>query len=298
MVELYNFTKYKIPQYNKTPLEMIEVLDLNNRIRDFLASKGGLSPNTIKFYEITLRQFNTDNPDMPDLHNLSHWLYSKPWSTNTRAVRYTALKEFYKFCEKVYGDKNLMNLLERPKTEVKPIRSLTLEEVNQFLSLKMKSWHKAFIMLVLDTGLRIGEVMSLKWTNIDWEYSKIVTKGKTGTWVNPVSPEVMELLQQQPRTSDKVFPYSLHGIESMIRRRFDKLGINLPHKGPHMLRHTFARLSIKNGCPLPFVQQSLHHKKLDTTQRYIYLDENDLQNAHNKYSPLNLLRDNKSDNTE
>lgn len=259
------------------------------RINEFLASKRARSNFTVANYSTTLRQFSKIHSKMPDLEQLAEFLDNPAWSQNTKALKYNILHEFYNFCERAYGDRNLIQLLDRPKTEVKPVPSLGLTDVKTLLSQPMKAWHRAIIMLILDTGIRVGECLDLKWDNIDWENRRVFTKGKTGNYTNIVSQKVLDLLAELPRNSDRVFPYKRGAVLWMIGHKFRKMNLNTPHNGPHMFRHTFARLSIKNGASLPFVQQSLHHKKLTTTQRYIYLDEQDLKEAHDKHSPINML---------
>lgn len=58
----------------------------------------------------------------------------------------------------------------------------------------------------------------------------------------------------------------------------------------HKLRHTYATLSLKNGGNLEYIRRTLGHNDIKTTQIYLELSDSDIEEAHNRFSPLSNLQ--------
>lgn len=151
--------------------------------------------------------------------------------------------------------------------------------------------------LLLYTGLRIGELMSLKWTDIDINgrtitirsaitraegggYKDGPTKGKNIRTIG-MTDSLTELLETLPRRSLYVIANkdSTHltprQFETRYKRALETAGV--PYLSPHKCRHTYATYLLKGGAELRAVQTMLGHAKVETTEIYTHVDTGDIQ---------------------
>ncbi|HUU55126.1 MAG TPA: tyrosine-type recombinase/integrase [Armatimonadota bacterium] len=161
-------------------------------------------------------------------------------------------------------------------------------------------------LLLLDTGLRLGEALRLKVPDLDFEEGKLlVRKTKTGDFrVVPLSPtlrkhlrrylarrekRLVELDRQSEHTfvSESGASCSVAVAEEAFRRVGQAAGIRRAY--PHLLRHTFASQSLLNGAPLPAVMRLGGWRKLSTVQRYTYINDAVAVEVHSRTSPLVAL---------
>lgn len=183
----------------------------------------------------------------------------------------------------------LNNFKEPPHRE----RYLTKDELPRFLkALDCNEDPKAIaaIRLLLFTGCRKGEILSLTWSNVQLEQGRIylpMTKnGKSrSVLLNAKAREVLEgLKKDDAKDTDFVFP-SRHGATGGhledIRRVFDRVCIAANIKGLriHDLRHSFATLAVMSGASLYDVQKLLGHSDIAMTQRYAHMVDDNLQRA-------------------
>jgi integrase len=158
------------------------------------------------------------------------------------------------------------------------IRWLEPHEEQQMFSL-LADWSEhevsKFIRLLIETGMRRGELLALQPQNIQGRWIRI-WKNKTKTPRSvPLTDAAMEALEG----------FSGWSIdENDLRRVWDKLreGMGLrddPEFVLHTLRHTTATRLLKKTKDITKVQKLLGHKKLQTTMRYAHISDEDLFNA-------------------
>ena len=153
----------------------------------------------------------------------------------------------------------------------------------------------AVLLLLIRLGLRAGEVCSLTLDNIDWETGQITICGK-GSKRNriplpdDVGKALVKYLQhgRPPSSSRRVFirmraPYTgFQGSDSVthiVKQALERAGLNPPHKGPHLLRHTFATHLLHGGATLPEISRMLGHENPRSTLIYAHIDMNNLKNV-------------------
>lgn len=126
--------------------------------------------------------------------------------------------------------------------------------------------------ILVNTGLRLGEALSLKWEDITAD-GLLVRESKNGEQRKiPMTKKVKALLETPtslagPFTSLK--PYQVHRMWNSCRA---KLGLDKdPEFVPHCLRHTFASRLVQRGAGLQVVKELLGHKKLENTMIYAHL---------------------------
>lgn len=143
----------------------------------------------------------------------------------------------------------------------------------------------ATIKLLLLTGCRKSEILSLKWSQIDFERALLrLSDTKTGGRVVPLGATSLEILSSLPRYegTEYVFPASRgNGHYVGLPRVWEGIRIKakLNDVRLHDLRHTFASVGADGGQSLYVVGKLLGHKSSETTQRYAHLSDNPLRTA-------------------
>ena len=169
-----------------------------------------------------------------------------------------------------------------PKAERKEMQTLPVEQLTSFLREAKDSGVFALYYIDLTTGLRRGELLGLKWSDIDLEKGdlrvqrqigridgKIIEmplKTKNAYRTLPLSADAISVLMQQRRktgNSEWVFPSPTGGPMSpdsvlhMLQRVLKRAG--LPRIRFHDLRHTFATMALQNGVDVKTVSSMLGH---------------------------------------
>ncbi len=129
------------------------------------------------------------------------------------------------------------------------------------------------MLLVMDSGLRLGELASLRWPAIKDDH--LVVRGKVGDRVVPVSRVVREQLEGHGDGYyvwiGKRGPMSRSGIQTAFKRMFMRSGIGTRKAGPHTLRHTFGTWYISAGGNVFALQEIMGHTRIAATQPYVTL---------------------------
>lgn len=147
---------------------------------------------------------------------------------------------------------------------------------------------RAILLLFVVYGLRSGEVARLRLEDIDWTLEQLtVTRTKQHrSQIYPLTHEVgsaiVRYLQEvRPSCSCReVFvtlkaPFrhlSAGGLYHLTRSRFDRLGIQTPHRGPHALRHACACHLLAKGFSFAAISDHLGHQSLNSTRHYARVD--------------------------
>ncbi len=159
---------------------------------------------------------------------------------------------------------------------------------------------KAIILLIVDSGLRRQEVCNLKIGDVQIENGMIrvvQSKGNKDRIVFIGQATINAILDYLPDFSYRekespLFkakngkPFNGDSMQRMFLRLSKQSGIKVT---PHMLRRSFATLSLKFGMDMVSLQMLMGHASIETTRRYVQLLSDDLQNAHKKASPVDRL---------
>ncbi len=183
------------------------------------------------------------------------------------------------------------------RTPAKIPQTWTAEEIERILKAidtesPVGKRNYAMFLLMARTGLRVSDVVELKFSNIDWKSNSIsLTQQKTGNSIGlPLSRElgmaIISYLQDgRPcSSSDHIFvrhtaPFnalaSHNNFNPELRRYMRRAGITIPtekHVGAHTLRHSFATNMLKEGTSLTVISQILGHSSIDVTETYLRVD--------------------------
>jgi integrase/recombinase XerD len=200
-------------------------------------------------------------------------------------------------------------LLELPKLGRKLPEVLSIEEIDSLINaidLSKDEGHrnKAILETLYSCGLRVSELINLKFSDLFFEegFIRVIGKGNKERLV-PVSPSVekeIEIYSKSIRNHMKIQP----GYENIIflNRRGAQLTrvmiftiiknlaeISGTNKtiSPHTFRHSFATHLLEGGANLRAIQEMLGHESITTTEIYTHLDQRFLRDAIITFHPRN-----------
>jgi integrase/recombinase XerD len=261
---------------------------------EFIASRiaSNLSPATISWYEDRLLPFAKSCPTLPRRPEpIEAFLATVQGSPETRWDCYRALKTFFKFMSSRRRLPNPMDAIKPPRRHKTLMPTLESGELMKLLQSAESPRDKAILTLIMDNGVRAGEVCSLLKHNVRKE--TVVVHGKTGWREVPISEETRRLILQVASTSpdDQVFhghkgPITRHLIYEITRRHMQRVGIKGPKMGPHRIRHAFGKNFLVEGGDLRSLQEILGHADIKTTEKYAALNLSDIISKHRRFSPL------------
>jgi integrase len=145
----------------------------------------------------------------------------------------------------------------------------------------------AAIRLLLFTGARLSEILTLKWEHVDMEGKCLhIPDSKTGAktiYLPPTGLEVLDSLEQH-KDNPYVIVGAKHGSHLVnLRKPWGRIRgrAKLDDVRIHDLRHSFASMAVAGGLSLPMIGALLGHTQPTTTQRYAHLAGDPLQQAVN-----------------
>jgi site-specific recombinase XerD len=263
-------------------------------LQEFLASRiaANLSPATISWYKDRLLPFARSCPTLPRRPEpIETFLATVQGSPETKFDVYRALKTFFKFISSRRRIPNPMDAIQPPRRPKTLMATLEANELMRLLQSAQDPRDRAILTLIMDNGVRAGEVCSLLKHNIKQE--TVVVCGKTGWREVPISEETRRLLLPIAAASpdDHVFhghkgPITRHLIYEVVRRHMEEAGIKGPKLGPHRIRHAFGKNYIVEGGDLRSLQEIMGHADIKTTEKYATLNLTDIIKKHRKFSPL------------
>jgi site-specific recombinase XerD len=275
----------------------------------FTAAKAaeGASPRTLEWYRMitgrAVRRFGHDRSvDRIPAAELRVWLLELRESLAPESIAgyVRGLKAFGNWCaaEELAAAAGF-RALRRPHVPRKLIVPFSTGELERLLALADPR-ERALTLLLLDTGLRLAEVASLRVGDLrpdgtirvlgKGSKERIVPLGSTARRAliryvagrNPVGPADPLFVGRYGAT------LSRRGIQYAIARLGRRAGVGT-RSSPHTFRHTFARGYLVNGGDVFSLQQILGHATLDMVRRYVTLTEADLVARHRSASPADRL---------
>ncbi len=238
------------------------------------------SPETIKKYMFYVNKFlksgRTPKEFLRQYNNKSR---------NTIRSIYFALSFYYKKILKKSFEEDIPII---KKKQILPI-VLNKQEVKEMVDKTQNLQHKLIIMFLYYSGLRLSELINLKWQDLDFERKTInlkITKAEHQRITFLHDNLIKELNKFKIPRSELVFEsnrgkkYSKGSIQKIIKKSAQKAGI-LKKVTPHTLRHCFATHLLEAGCDIRHIQKLLGHSNLQTTQIYTHVANKDIKNLSN-----------------
>jgi site-specific recombinase XerD len=245
---------------------MVNSMDIDLALRswvlDLRAEKK--SPRTIETYSLAVtqlddwlvsngRQVDVTKVTKADIREfIGHMLDTR--SDATARQRFGSLSVFFTWLtDEEEIEENPMTRLRAPKVEEKPIEvvsekhfQILVDSCDASLTGRRDA---AILWLLWDTGMRLGEISTIRMEDVSWEMDYITVSGKTGIRNVPFTIETARTLNRYMRFRDKSRfsdsemlwlgergPLTYRGISQMLTRKCEQL--DLPHINPHRFRHT------------------------------------------------------------
>ena len=275
-----------------------------NLLSSFLSAKRieGCSENTLKYYQKTIEvMFATINKCISHIvtDDLRQYLTDYQKQNNSSKVTIDNIRRILSSFFSWLEDEDC--ILKSPVRRIHKVKSATIiketytdETLEQMRDSCDNLRDLALIDMLASTGMRIGELVLLNRSDINFEERECVVFGK-GSKERMVYFDARTKIHLQnyleSRTdSNKALFVSLKapharitigGIESRLRNMGKLLNIQKVH--PHKFRRTMATMAIDKGMPIEQLQKLLGHQKIDTTLQYAMVKQSNVKLAHRKY---------------
>ena len=231
----------------------------------------GYSPNTIANVAscLLLFQHRFNNPLVVEAAKYAVEFLAWRAQTvkrNSLCANFAHLRGFFRWCvQEGYIDKSPLERMHYPKQEKIVTQPLSDAELFQILD-HAEGWERPAFLLLLGSGMRVGELAGLKWSDFHDGVLTVTGKGSKQRTVHPGSVALRELMTL-PRQGNLVFGRSYSGVKDGFRRLSRRSGVPF---FPHQVRHTFAALFMENsGGDILSLQALMGHASIQTTQIYL-----------------------------
>ncbi|BCU68401.1 recombinase XerD [Sulfolobales archaeon HS-7] len=237
----------------------------------------GAGEGTIRLYGKSIQLFLSyvkKDPWSVTPNDVNSWiqhLYSKGESPATIKVYIISVRRFLKWL-----NKDIKTPI--PRIRRKESVSLKGEEIERLKRACKTLSEKVLINLLLDTGIRSSELLSITKKDVEIE-NKLIRLKRTKSGEPRVvffTTETQDILRayMSELKGDKLFDLTYFGLYKKIKTIAKRAGLDVR---PHILRHTFATQALRKNMPITILQKILGHKDIRTTQIYTHLVTEDIK---------------------
>lgn len=304
--QLYSILSKIVVNYKITKLDSdSNYCNLDYHIKQFLLAKqlDGLSKNTLNSYKLHLDIFSKDvHKNIEEIttahirNHLRKYEYLKPSSI---ASKISILKSFFGWLvQEEILQKDPMKKIKTPKYNKNNPKYLNVDELEMLREACKTPRQRALIEVLYATGCRVSEVRDMNINDIDMNTfsAKVVGKGTKEREVF-FSLKAIHHLRRYLATRDDdcealfVSERKPHGRLSVrgIQREISEIAKNSTVKkpvSPHVLRHTFATLSLNNNMDINVIKDVLGHSSVATTQIYSHVTDENKRYQYKKHLVL------------
>jgi len=287
------------------------------RFSTFLLAERNVSPNTMEGYASDIAQFASfawgaaaappfdwASADENAARGFLSALGAGAARATTARRKLSALRTFYRFLQREgIAFDNPFSTLRGPRKAKTLPKVLSVGDVERFLAQPAKDFAEgrigeyAFLRdtaafeTLYSTGCRIGEVVSLRWRDVDFRRGSAIVTGKGAKdrlviLGSKALAALGRLREASPAgdedavfLSDRRLPASSRFVERRMKRYLAGAGLP-PDLSPHKLRHSFATHLLDAGADLRSVQEMLGHSSLSTTQIYTHVSVERLKDTY------------------
>ena len=273
-------------------------------VQIFLSAKRveGCSDKTVLYYDSTIRNvLNAVGKDVREVTTDDLRIYLDRYQSTNGVSKVTIdnirriLSSFFSWLEdEDYITKSPVRRIHKVKT------CKTVKETYSDEALELMRDHSecvrdlAIIDMLASTGMRVGELVKLDRSDIDFANRECIVLGKGNKqrkvyfdartkihlqrYLNGRKDDNPALFVTQQRPYNRL---QISGVEIRLRRLGEKLNLNKVH--PHKFRRTLATMAIDKGMPIEQVQQLLGHQSVDTTLQYAMVNQSNVKQSHRRY---------------
>jgi len=297
--------------------------DLIESFCSYLSAERNLSHNTVKNYRTDLSQFfefiiRNDTSPCKSMNEIDHltireylsYLQVQGFEKRTIARKVSCLRSFFRFLYRMgVISHNPMQKVRSPKLGKKLPSFLYCNTVEYLLNTPgddlLGIRDRAILEVLYASGMRVGELEALNVTDIDFDASQALVRGKGNKErIVPLGYHSIAALTNYFRNVRQIFVrrattedakravflsqkgtrLSSRGIRYIVEKYVNLTSIKTG-VSPHSLRHSFATHLLERGADLRTVQELLGHANLSTTQIYTHVDRKRLKETYDRYHP-------------
>ncbi len=288
--------------------------------------------DNVWFYDMKADGFSLDDKRSPTTENDIPDIIARFHNREAEATRERTEQSFFVPKEEIAGNDYDLSINKYKKTEYVPVeyvrRNISsffswLEEEDYILKSPMRRIHKiktkqpvkdtisdeaierlrdnckcardlAMIDLLYSTGIRVGELVNLNISEIDFEARECVVFGKGDKerrvyFDAKAKLHLQDYLRSRTDANPALFvtldaPFDrlkISGVEIRLRELGRELNLDKIH--PHKFRRTMATRAIDKGMPIEQVQKILGHSQIGTTMQYAIVNQNNVKTSHQKF---------------
>ena len=286
----------------------------------YLRLQRSVSPNTLEAYALDLDKLlvflghegkRVMDVELSDLQTFAAGLHDVGIGPRSQCRILSGVRSFYRFLVMDgYMDNDPTELLESPVLGEHLPEFLTPQEVDQLkdsIDVSKPEGHRnrAIIEVLFSCGLRVSELVNLKWSQLyaDERYLRILGKGSKERLV-PISNTALREIENylpwrnslkiKPGEEDYVF-LNRRGahltrvmVLIMLKNQAEEAGIKKTIS-PHTLRHSFATALLEGGADLRVIQALLGHESIGTTEIYTHMSMQTLRDEVLNHHPRNIV---------
>ena len=267
-----NYSKKTIENYNRDLNKFFKFLN-DYKIKDIKK----ITKETVRLYFLKQKNNNISN--------------------RTLGRYYSSLNSFFLYSiEHEYIGVNPLKFIDYPKYTKKipeyiydyQLEKLLNEKTSENVEIELRN--KLIIHLLLDTGVRVSELVNIKVHDIDVEERiiKVFGKGSKERFVFFTSKTKELLINYFIKRKEKAITDNLlinykgeklteRSVQKIIKLVGEKIGLDIH---PHLLRHTFATDLLNKGADIRMIQELLGHENLDTTQIYTHVSNSRVKEVY------------------
>ena len=298
----WTLTNYDIKQpetnTNKSISENTELLEA------FLSAKKieGCSDKTIKYYQSTINQLLSSlKISVKSITTSELRIYLSEYQSRNSSSKVTIdnmrriFSSFFAWLEdEDYIIKSPVRRIHRIRTDTLIKETISDEALELLRDSCTEIRDLALIDLLASTGMRVGELVKMNISDINFQERQCIVFGKGNkereVYFNARTKiHLLQYIQQRTDSNPALFvslsaPHTrltISGIEVRLRNLGKHINLHKIH--PHKFRRTLATQAIDKGMPIEQVQRLLGHVKIDTTLHYAMVNQSNVKMAHRKY---------------
>jgi integrase/recombinase XerC len=296
-------------------------MNISSYIDEFILYTGsakGRSKNTTVNYAVDLAQFadylesagvlSPKELDRACLRGFLRELSGYGFSRRSIARKLSSLRGFTKYLasmEVTDGDPSVG--LRGPRAEQSIPRAIAYEDVMKMMeeagrTSKKSARDRLILELLYGAGLRVNELVSLRWEDVDIEERELRVMGKGSkerrAYFGKPAQELLRKWRDSATSKGHlaegdapVFYPEKAGAPRLTERTVHRMIVTVSRKAalygvtPHTMRHSFATHMLERGAPLRVIQELLGHESLATTQKYLKVTVEQMKKSYLETHP-------------
>ena len=294
-VLLRNLSEAKAPDESTSNLEYLQL---------FLDAKKieGCSERTLQYYRVTIEKLlNRIEVPIRKISTEQIRAYLSEYQQINNCSKVTVdnvrrnISSFFSWLEEEdYILKSPMRRIHKIKTKQQVKEIISYEAIEMLRDSCCCPRDLAMIDLLYSTGIRVGELVNLNISDINFEARECVVFGKGDKerrvyFDAKAKLHLKDYLKSRNDDNPALFvtldsPYArlkISGVEIRIRELGRRMNLSKIH--PHKFRRTMATRAIDKGMPIEQVQKILGHSQIDTTMQYAIVNQNNVKSSHQRY---------------